>query len=492
MYSFDSYVRAAHKIEDNVNDHESIPDDDDVNAVEFAREADDAIREAPHSDDEDHSDSDSDAPLPLANEYKADNPQHAEIKNIREAIANFLLPDSKEKLRLLANKTSDDLTSGYNSTRCWCGCSNPVDIMGVFERADLDSLKFIVEEKLLHPAMLCSILAKTFSSTGTLSYPAREIYKYKLLGKDYEKEMSDLDAAAGRDRTCAGWLELATANVDFLLDYLCKEHPKLVAEWRHHDPKNEDAGGTLLHHVFYGHTGDEEILRWVRKLLAAGCSPFAFYNFDTGSYQTPFLLMLRHLYYDLAIEMTQRSDAPNFAVLINYIDKFDVKHDNRSALQTILYRRKCTKNPEWNADVRKVINLIIKLGVNMDHRDKNGMNVSDYIEQYGYSNLLADDLLNYNLPKPTGNKPKVDKWKRDQQHNPSPYAALFFKHRYAKTQLEIDGLLAEYEMLKTSVGPLTKEQLADTGRLQGMDYSPLSSLIHSYWSIYQVIPELGH
>ncbi len=488
MYSFDAYVRAAaHQIEDNVNDHESVPDDadDDVNAVEFAREAAAAIREAPHSDDSDDDPMDWEPP---ANVYKKDNPQHKEIENIRAAIANFLLPDSKENLRLLANKTGDDLATSY-STQCSCGCYDPVSIMSVVERADLDSLKFIVKEKLLHPAMLCSILSKTFSSTGTLAYPSRKIYEYKLLGKNYEKEMAAIDAAAGRSTMCAGWIELATANVDFLLDYLCEEHPKLVAEWRHHDPKNEDAGGTLLHHVFHGHTGDEEIFRWVRKLLAAGCSPFAFYDFDKGSYQTPFLLMLQHLYYDLAVEMMSRPDAPNFAVLINYIDKFNVKYDNRSALQTVLYRRKCTKNPEWTADVKKVINLIVRLGVDMDHRDKNGMNVTDYIEQYGYSNLLADDLPNYKLPKPTGNKPEVTNWKRDQKHNPSPYADLFFKHRYAKTQAEIDGLLAEYEMLKTSVGPLTKEQLSDTGRSQGVDYDALSTLI-SIWRVDQVIPEL--
>ncbi len=404
------------------------------------------------------------------------------IDGITDAISNFLLPNSKEKLRLLATKTSDEL--------------HTLKIMSVFPSADLESLQFIVKEKLLHPDTLCAILARTFGSYGTRSRPIRKIYEYKLQGRDYEKEMQAIDADdrvdARGDKTYSGWLDLAEINADFLVDYLCKEHPESVAAYRYRDPTNDDAGGTLLHHVFYGHARFAAGF-WIRRLLDVGCDPFAPYG--NGSHQTPFLLMLNNLFYDFAVEMMSRPDAPNFAVLINHIDAHERSMTNRNAIQKFLLHFRFMKNVRRLPDVRDVINLIVRLGVDMDHRDKNGMNVTDYIEQYGYSNLLADDLSNYKLPKPTGNKPVVAKLhrnkKRDQKHNPSPYADLFFKHRHAKHLGERSELCNKYMELKASHGPLTNEQLADTGRSQGVEYEALSEMIYR-WNINYVIHELSH
>lgn len=420
--------------------------------------------------------------------YSDKDPKHLTAKKIRMAIKNFLEPEAAETLAHLSNFTLEDLLDGY-STRCQCGCYDRSTILDAFDNADLESLKFIVERKLLHPAMLCHILSKIFSYAGTLAYPHRLAYEAKLKGIDFDKEHTGL---------CDGWINLANANIEYLLDYLCTNHADLVRQWRgtptyraaksvskaksESVDANEYQTPTLLHCAFYGHTDDDTQKRWVQKLLDVGCNPFAYYNYAAGNYDTPFRYMLTNLYYDMANEVAYQKTPEELRDLINLIDGFEKRYDNENVLMHILDKFKHTKKPQWVLELLATIDLVFKLGINVNHLDKYNRNVSDYIEQYGYAELLKERIAQYNLPPKTGNVKPKSKWAEQsdnaETHNPSKFASLFYKYRMAKTEDELDAFRKEYDTLIAELGPLTSEQLDDQGPRH--EYESLSSLMHRW------------
>lgn len=365
-----------------------------------------------YTDDEDESDDGHWAPP--ADVFSKDNPKHVAVKNLRMAIKNFLESGAADALNQLANYTAEDFSLGF-STQCQCGCYDRSTVLDAFDNADLDSLKYIVEHKLLHPAMLCSILAKIFSSAGTLAYPWRAAHEMKLASKDFDKENRGL---------CDGWVNLADANIEYLLGYLCSNHSKLVKVWRKSVPQNAQEKNaeekqntpTLLHCVFYGHADHETQKRWIQMLLDVGCDPFAYYNYEAKCYDTPFRYMLTNMYYDMAMQTSLEKTPEKLRILVNLIDDSELKYDQENLLMRILLSYKYTKKPELVLELLAVIDLVFKLGIDVTHVDKYNRNVSDYILQYGYVDLLKERLPQYNLPAATGNEEPPSGWSKDQKY----------------------------------------------------------------------------
>ena len=432
-------------------------------------------------DSKDDSCGESAAPAGL---FSKKNPKHAAIKNLRMTIRNFLEPYAAETLNQLVNYTAEDFYEGF-STRCQCGCYNRMTVMDAFDNADLDSLKYIVEHKLLHPAMLCTILSKIFRCAGTLDYPHRVAYEMKIAGKDFDKENIGL---------YRGWINLVDANIEYLLTYLCSNHAELVKVWRKTCPMSKTATKdtvyayvrhetpTLLHCAFYGHTSDETKKSWVTKLIDIGCDPFALYNYKAGCYDTPFKYMLNNLYYDMAMQTSLEKTPDELRTLVNYIDDFDIKYDRENILMRILVCYRHTKKPHRVLELLAVIDLVFKLGIDVTHLDKYNRNITDYIDQYGYTDLLKERLIQYNLPAATKNvKPKCSK---NQNHNVSPFAALMHKYRMAKSPEELYAFKTEYDRLVAKYGSITEKQLNDTGH--NHEYASLVSLMH-IWGFNQIL-----
>lgn len=412
-------------------------------------------------------------PAPV-NLFSKDNPKHAAIKNMRMAIKNFLEPHAAETLDQLANYTTEDFYKGF-STQCQCGCYEETTIMNVFDNADIESLKYIVERRLLHPAMLCAILAKIFSSAGTLAYPHRVAYEMKIAGKDFDKENLGL---------VDGWSNLADANIEYLLTYLCTNHAELVKDWRKNCPVNRNTDRaamnivtnaydsnetpTLLHCAFYGHASDETQKRWIQMLLDVGCDPFAYYNYEAKHYDTPFRYMLTNLYYDMAMHTSLEKTPDELRTLVNLIDEFDLKYDQENLLMRILVRYQNTKKHVWVLELLAVIDLVFKLGIDVTHVDKYNRNITDYIIQYGYADLLKGRTLQYNLPTATNNVKPKSKWSNDQKHNVNSFAALLYKYRTAKSPEELDAFHAEYAQLVAKYRALTEKQLMTRGTTMSM------------------------
>ncbi len=480
----------------------------DVTESDDADDSQDQAQNDSQTQEPDYDDDDYSWPEP-SNVFHKENPEHKEIQNIRKAIQNFLLPDAKANLSLLANKTCTDLYDSY-ATRCSCGCYDNSNIISSFESADLESMQYIVENKLLHPATLCQILTMLFARTGTLCYPARKIYEAEQIGKNYEKEY----AAAHPDEgpICAGWLPLADPLTDYLLDYLCKEHRGLVASWRSAGSYEYAASEvkldtsntpTLLHSAFYGHASNDDEERRIRKLLDCDCDPFAYYNFAAKSYDTPFRYMLTHLYHNLAREVMHVKSKEELATLINLVDESDVEYEGRNLIMNAMYRYNHLKKPQWVADLYLTLELIFDLGIDVSWTDKHKRNVSDYIVQYGYSRLLNVDFgdaarsgshvvktpglsRHVVLPAPTGNKPKKSKWQTEYTHNPSPYASMLYRHRFAKTAEEIATLRDEFTALRATL-TLDADALNDTGVRH--EYESISTLAHN-WGMRTILPEI--
>lgn len=424
---------------------------------------------------------------PPADVFSEDDPKHVAVRNLRMVIKNFLEPGSAETLNQLANYIAEDFNAGF-STQCQCGCYDRSTVLDAFDNADLESLKYIVEHKLLHPAMLCAILAKIFSSAGTLASSWRLAHVLKLAGKDFDKEYRGI---------CDDWVNLADANIEYLLTYLCTNHAELVKVWRkkpfvksqsksnpqNAQEKDEDLKDdeqqntpTLLHCVFYGHASDETQKRWVQMLLDVGCDPFAYYNYEAKCYDTPFRYMLTNLYYDMAMQTSLEKTPEKLRILVNLIDDSELKYDQENLLMRILVRYRYTKKPEWVLELLAVIDLVFKLGIDVTHVDKYKRNITDYIMQYGYADLLKERLPMYNLPSATKNaKPK---WFKDRKHNVSPFATLLYKYRMAKSTEELAAFHVEYAALIAAHGTLTEEQLEDTGQCH--EYESLATLMHSW------------
>lgn len=437
----------------------------------------------------DSTEEDNFGPAPV-NLFSKDNPKHVAIKNMRMAIKNFLEPHAAETLEQLANYTTEDFSNGF-STQCQCGCYDRTNVLDAFDNADIESLKYIVEHKLLHPAMLCAILANIFRCAGTLAYPHRIAYEMKLAGKDFDKENTGI---------ADGWVNLADANIEYLLTYLCSNHAELVKNWRKKCSanRNDDQTAinivtntddqyetlTLLHCAFYGHASAETQKRWVQMLLDVGCDPFAWYNYEAKHYDTPFKYMLTNLYYDMAMQTSLEKSPDELRALVNLIDEFDLKYDQENLLMHILVRYRHTKKHVWVLELLAVIDLVFKLGIDVNHVDKYNRNITDYIIQYGYADLLKGRTLQYNLPAATNNQKPKSKWSKDQKHNVSPFATLLYKYRMAKSPEELDAFKTEYDSLVVKYGSLTKKQLNDTGRHN--EYESLDSLMYS-WGFKQIL-----
>ncbi len=378
-----------------------------------------------------------------------------EISNICKSISNFHRPNAKETLRLLTNIPKDQFNK-YPDICLLCGGPHKIDIFNAFERADLNSLKFMVEEHIINPDILCTILVKLFTHVGS-----NQTHKYPNMSVKR--------------------IDHVIVNIEYLLEYLCKEYPKFVIDWRYDNGDQCFSGGSLLHHVFCGYEVKHNV--WASKLLDIGCDPFAFYSSDNR--ETPFHYMLLYNHCDLAEEMIRYEQTPDFEDLINYINKHSC--ENWNILQRILFTSRKYKKPEWIDNLKLTVYKVMGLGINLNHIDSASCTVTDFIILYGYSNLLAD-VLGWNLPKPNINARDV--FDDDGcPPNPSPYTAFFHKYRYAKAKTEIDAMLTEYERLKTTIGPLTKEQLTDDGHRPDVYYTPLLDMIIDGY-FYHVIPEL--
>lgn len=387
---------------------------------------------------------------------------------LRDAIQNFLLPDSKETLRSLSSMTYHDLTSDIQN-KCVCGCVMHTSIIKAFERADLESLQFIVNERLLTPDVLCAALSMMFKVAGSNQYPARKIYEYKLNGLDYEKEAAEKEGS----RICAGWIVLSLDTADYLLNYLCKEHPAIVAEWRSVDP---DEPGTLLHRVYQGYNRYKK-REWTSKLLSVGCNIFA--NYSPVDLTAPFISILDNLDLDLIIDrLPNQHELPKMTEVVNYISPDEMQFNQRNSLQWCMYKWRYTKNIDNIQKLKKVILLFIQLGIDLAHTDVDGLNSIDYINYYGYRELVNLD----NSPNATGLEPK--KYRITKTHNPTKYVDLFYKYRYAKTEDKFNELNLEYDYLKKTQQPI-QEILDDTGN---NTYESLANLIDK-WQIDDVIQE---
>ena len=139
------------------------------------------------------------------------------MQKIIVAIKNFLSPNAQDNLKLLNNyiveeNTNDDSMNGYKDGYY----KQP--ILDAFEECDLESLKWIISNNLLHPAMLCKILARLFECAGKLAYSHRD---------DYETKQKE-----GFTTCINHWKILADDNIDFLLNYLCNTHSALAKNWR--------------------------------------------------------------------------------------------------------------------------------------------------------------------------------------------------------------------------------------------------------------------
>ena len=258
------------------------------------------------------------------------------------------------------------------------------------------------------------------------------------------------------------------------------------------DQSGECYNTTLLHASTYGWSKFQE--RLVLMLINAGCDPFA----KTVDGHTPFEVMLVHSY-DKALERVaelyeskDKNDGRPTLLDVNArcVEKYD--KTGRSNLQSLLYRFRYAKDRGDGLfeSLRRTIKFMLNRGIDLNHEDDNGMNVTNYIYMYKYNKV--DFFKGVVLPIPKNAKPHH---KPIYTYlNPSPFAFALYDHRYDKTtgavMDELRELISEYGMPteeEIHCRFLMKKHQAEDGKVisfidysSNVEFKSLSSL-SSWW-----------
>lgn len=402
---------------------------------------------------------------PPSNTYDEHNPTHKRAEKIRASIKNFLLVDAKENLSLLRELTNDDIFVDMSSL-CSCGCYMPFSIFSSFRNADIESLRFIVENQLVSVDMIMYILFEYLCSSGTLVYSDRKKYESEVKNESENKMNLDGDFDVETD-----------SMIEYLFGYVIRTHPEIMKTWKHKN--HEHIGKTIFHSAFYGFDNDNR-LRRVEQLLEIGCDPFA----EDEDGLTPFYYMIENLYYDL-IERIVSSSSSNKLIITECINR-PAYIDRMNVFMSVLSRYCYLKDVDELNNLKKTIGLILANGVDLNHIDRHGRNISDYIVENGFSKFLENVMYTDIFPAPTKNFEPQSKFDVERLaamlSHPSPFIPCFYRHRFAKTEAELKHFNDEYQNLVSRHGPLTEEKMQEkcTG-----DFSFLSlKCIMRDWDYY--------
>ena len=393
-----------------------------------------------------------------------------------------------------------------------CGCCSVGDrtelVSAVSAGADIRSLRYVLENNLLPPRFLCSVLAKMFRCSGSMISRPQQHYR-------------DLEAAEGKDAVVHAIRTLhrrgmyderdfhraiADDNIKLLLDWLCEHHPEALRTWRETTTSKRESQytPTLLHCVFYGHGDYDLILERFHKLVAVGCDPFAPYNAAAKMFETPWHLLGKHFMITEMKALGAKKSPDELRVLINIpSDPGSNSWDrNRNYLMQFLVSNEELKHPKYLRAMYDVIMYCVSCGIDLDYldiedRDRDGRlmggcNIGDFINHGGYRTFLTEmsgdstELKDSGLLAvvPTGKTVWSFNWKRvaknggidTSKHNPSPLAALMYKHRRSKAPSEIAAFLTEWRRLTEGQRlPVSDWKYDDKG-----EFSSLDSLANSW------------
>lgn len=311
--------------------------------------------------------------------------------------------------------------------KCFCGCGDLISIWSSLKQATCheNSLRFLLNEQLIDVDRAIEL----FESLLEIS---------NVINPVFERVQSN-------------------TLIDILFDFLTPHKEKVISY------VNEEYKTTIFHSTLYGYADDQKP-RWIDKLLDWGANPFS----QTVDGQTPFQLIVRDLYYDQMIRISQTYHS------INY-DQFEKKIVLRNCnhLMYILWKYSRSKNEETIELVHKMFYFLIER-TDLSYVDTNGWNIGDYVSYYGWR--VHSSLL----PSPT-KKLKVNGRRIYERKNPSIHAQFMRANKYNRYNMnylveEAKNIVLQHGLPNLSDRITDYRDIFDSCIRNGFEFTPVNEI----------------
>lgn len=352
---------------------------------------------------------------------------HTYFDQAAQAMGDFTMQSATDHLRWFENKTVDDLEAVQYKSTCMCGCEEGVRMIDYLDYADLDSWKHILSKQYLSGETICHLLARLFSLSGSCGCSNREYKKAKAAGWD------------------ASQLSTINPTIDYILDYVVRFHRTTAKNWLHPEYKH-----SLLQSVFTGHAKDEVIRTWMLTLLRVGLDPFYSHRHANA---------LQLAMWNINVKAIEDiiAHCPDDRQLMRAVNS-DIDQNGCNILMWVMVVYRRAKNAQTLQNVIRVIDIILKLGIDLQHTDSNGLNCTDYATAFHFDRLLGQRMIGW--PDPTGGHP--NDCRRDRElysdwDDDIPGLTIIRKHFYDKTEDELTQFRREYMAAFPTVKLLNKK-----------------------------------
>ena len=341
------------------------------------------------------------------------------LKGIRENDQEFL----KEHLPLIKTLYEENATHHTVCTAPCCGCNFHTSIYDV-----------LVAQVDVFPEQPPSALEMCVTDTSfvLLESTKKQLEHLDCLEFLIKSGAVDPNAVIQKSKTktilLLGCLNLASWPYEHLrADYVFSQTSLATLQ----DFKDEQ-GQTVAHYIYFMHCAPE------KKILQSWWDKLAECDFTVQKGPKP-LFYLATLDLDLErLPLFLKTQNPN-----HYLTSRE-----SNALQYLLYDYRFVKSSQTLKAIAAVAQVLIDAGIHLDHTDKDGCNVLDYVYRYKWETTQCGQAIMRATKdlKPTGNVASTEDWKVHWKVDPKSMSAgmqLLFDHRYVKDNKAIERVLDE-------------------------------------------------